>query len=633
MKANKGTQLWLIQNTKKCSNCHCLVEKSKGCNHITCYCGHEFCWVCGENWKSHIEVNRDRPINAYKCTSEKTIFQSNVNVNNNNNNNNSLQNNPNFGQNNQNNQNNQNVKGAVSSLVNTLGNNHNDEPSTPTLNGIGIGNGGDVENDIKNENNKKNKNNKNNSQNNIKNNNNQNANSLGLVWSVINHQYLSKRHYSSAFQYISLLYDTPRSMYLSRHDINGLDLIFYFSYLFLSKSFNLITNFDIFNFFLAKPNDFIQSLNNVVKNRQVDRLERTKLLQDKIDGLGIDDGGIGGIGGIGDNGDHYVVILDDNNNNNNNNQNVEKNNKKDNLLKKNYEKMNYQNEIIELHYQQTRDKSMYYYYNSIFTLLSSYNDLLLTTQEQINKLSLDLDDDDNDDNENNDTNDNFEEKINSNLNTNLNSTNGTNGGQNDIIHPLSPYSTLLPQLQRCYNSILSNINPFNTPFGKNQIVSKDKKLNLFQKFEKNLLLLQNEILAIFLSPHITFHCDDLRQIVLQIEQHFELYTLRIGNNDSTIFGEQIGNSNNNNNKNNQNNNNFQHKSNNNQNNTQNNQNSSTTTQRHNVNNLNFYLRGTVIEKQREFRNNILNLLTLGDKKYKLLNNWVSEVLFMEQEYK
>ncbi|KAF2482311.1 hypothetical protein BDY17DRAFT_324602 [Neohortaea acidophila] len=39
-------------NWKRCSACRRFVELKHGCNHITCRCRHEFCYVCGEEWKT-----------------------------------------------------------------------------------------------------------------------------------------------------------------------------------------------------------------------------------------------------------------------------------------------------------------------------------------------------------------------------------------------------------------------------------------------------------------------------------------------------------------------------------------------------------------------------------------------------
>ncbi|GAB5372827.1 hypothetical protein AAMO2058_001697900 [Amorphochlora amoebiformis] len=32
---------------QKCGSCGMLVEKNKGCNHMTCRCGNHFCYLCG----------------------------------------------------------------------------------------------------------------------------------------------------------------------------------------------------------------------------------------------------------------------------------------------------------------------------------------------------------------------------------------------------------------------------------------------------------------------------------------------------------------------------------------------------------------------------------------------------------
>jgi IBR domain, a half RING-finger domain len=33
-----------------CRHCHNTIEKNEGCKHMTCRCGYQFCWVCGEEW-------------------------------------------------------------------------------------------------------------------------------------------------------------------------------------------------------------------------------------------------------------------------------------------------------------------------------------------------------------------------------------------------------------------------------------------------------------------------------------------------------------------------------------------------------------------------------------------------------
>lgn len=37
-------------NWKKCLKCRFWIEKNEGCNHMTCKCGNEFCYVCGKKW-------------------------------------------------------------------------------------------------------------------------------------------------------------------------------------------------------------------------------------------------------------------------------------------------------------------------------------------------------------------------------------------------------------------------------------------------------------------------------------------------------------------------------------------------------------------------------------------------------
>ena len=47
---------------QRCYACHAMVELTDGCRHITCKCKAEFCYVCGERWRtcSCTEVDRAR---------------------------------------------------------------------------------------------------------------------------------------------------------------------------------------------------------------------------------------------------------------------------------------------------------------------------------------------------------------------------------------------------------------------------------------------------------------------------------------------------------------------------------------------------------------------------------------------
>jgi len=41
------TRDWLVvQNAKPCPSCGVWITKDGGCNHMECFCGHEFCWYC-----------------------------------------------------------------------------------------------------------------------------------------------------------------------------------------------------------------------------------------------------------------------------------------------------------------------------------------------------------------------------------------------------------------------------------------------------------------------------------------------------------------------------------------------------------------------------------------------------------
>lgn len=37
---------------RTCFNCNAVVEKTGGCNHMTCRCGSQFCYICGNIWKT-----------------------------------------------------------------------------------------------------------------------------------------------------------------------------------------------------------------------------------------------------------------------------------------------------------------------------------------------------------------------------------------------------------------------------------------------------------------------------------------------------------------------------------------------------------------------------------------------------
>ncbi|KNC55592.1 ubiquitin-protein ligase [Thecamonas trahens ATCC 50062] len=58
---------WILNNTKDCPKCGVTIEKNMGCMHMSCGghgtrvtgCGHEFCWLCLGDWRTHSHCGRD----------------------------------------------------------------------------------------------------------------------------------------------------------------------------------------------------------------------------------------------------------------------------------------------------------------------------------------------------------------------------------------------------------------------------------------------------------------------------------------------------------------------------------------------------------------------------------------------
>lgn len=51
--AEAANAAWLENNTERCPRCKQPIEKNDGCNHISCRCGHHFCWACMRPWSDH----------------------------------------------------------------------------------------------------------------------------------------------------------------------------------------------------------------------------------------------------------------------------------------------------------------------------------------------------------------------------------------------------------------------------------------------------------------------------------------------------------------------------------------------------------------------------------------------------
>ncbi|KAJ2740660.1 hypothetical protein GGI20_005689 [Coemansia sp. BCRC 34301] len=75
------TANWIKVNTKECPKCNAVIEKNRGCNHMTCReCHHHFCWVCMGPWSEHGQAyytcnryNEDESENARKSISESRV--------------------------------------------------------------------------------------------------------------------------------------------------------------------------------------------------------------------------------------------------------------------------------------------------------------------------------------------------------------------------------------------------------------------------------------------------------------------------------------------------------------------------------------------------------------------------------
>ncbi|KAE8255216.1 hypothetical protein A4X13_0g3113 [Tilletia indica] len=62
----RANRAWLSSHTTRCPHCGCSVEKSQGCNHLTCVrCGMHFCFLCGQR------LNPAKPYAHFNTVSSK----------------------------------------------------------------------------------------------------------------------------------------------------------------------------------------------------------------------------------------------------------------------------------------------------------------------------------------------------------------------------------------------------------------------------------------------------------------------------------------------------------------------------------------------------------------------------------
>jgi hypothetical protein len=53
-----------FKDWKRCPACRMFIEKTEGCNHMTCLCGHQFCFICIADWNEE----------HYQCGSPTDVF-------------------------------------------------------------------------------------------------------------------------------------------------------------------------------------------------------------------------------------------------------------------------------------------------------------------------------------------------------------------------------------------------------------------------------------------------------------------------------------------------------------------------------------------------------------------------------
>ena len=52
---------WVVENAQSCPGCFSIVQKGEGCDHVTCKCGTEFCFTCGDVWGCKTEACKKEP--------------------------------------------------------------------------------------------------------------------------------------------------------------------------------------------------------------------------------------------------------------------------------------------------------------------------------------------------------------------------------------------------------------------------------------------------------------------------------------------------------------------------------------------------------------------------------------------
>ncbi|KAH6712572.1 hypothetical protein BKA61DRAFT_692712 [Leptodontidium sp. MPI-SDFR-AT-0119] len=71
-----ASELYIKRNTKTCPRCLWAMEKTEGCNHMTCHCGHSFCWLCLATWEQTLYQDFHLPTcTLFTRDQAGTVFQ------------------------------------------------------------------------------------------------------------------------------------------------------------------------------------------------------------------------------------------------------------------------------------------------------------------------------------------------------------------------------------------------------------------------------------------------------------------------------------------------------------------------------------------------------------------------------
>lgn len=72
--SEKATRQMLkgLRNCRECPRCGVFLEKTDGCDHMTCHCQHEFCYLCMADWNSS-----EHTYGSTECNQGKTELDGN----------------------------------------------------------------------------------------------------------------------------------------------------------------------------------------------------------------------------------------------------------------------------------------------------------------------------------------------------------------------------------------------------------------------------------------------------------------------------------------------------------------------------------------------------------------------------